>query len=85
MRLVCFSSKDLSLKAGIGAMGDKTKKVVVKLQLDRDVLEWYLKQGDDCQTYINVLLRKHMEAQKRQQINISEIEEIKRQLFKGFN
>lgn len=57
------------------------KKVTVKLLLDGDVLEWFLKQGGDCQGRINALLRAHMEAQKRQQINLGEIIKIKEQII----
>lgn len=63
-----------------------TKKVTVKLRLDRDVLDWFLQQGDDCQVLINELLRDYMEAQKKQRLRLLEISEIKRQIAtKGFN
>lgn len=62
------------------------KKVTVKLRLDRDVLDWLLQQGDDCQTRINELLREQMEAQKKQQHRLMEISEIKRLIAtKGLN
>lgn len=56
------------------------KKVIVKLRLDRDVLDWFLQQGDDCQTLINTLLREHMESQNKQRHRLMEISEIKRQI-----
>jgi uncharacterized protein (DUF4415 family) len=63
-----------------------TKKVTVKLRLDRDVLDWLLQQGDDCQTLINELLREHMEVRKKQQHRLMEISEIKRLIAtKGLN
>lgn len=41
-------------------------KAVVTLRLDRDVLEWFKKQGPRYQTRINALLRAYVEAKKRQ-------------------
>jgi len=41
-------------------------KALVTLRLDRDVLEWFKKQGPKYQTRINALLRAYVEAKKRQ-------------------
>jgi len=41
-------------------------KALVTLRLDRDVLEWFKKQGPRYQTRINALLRAYVEAKKRQ-------------------
>lgn len=41
-------------------------KALVTLRLDRDVLEWFKKQGPRYQTRINALLRAYIEAKKRQ-------------------
>ena len=41
-------------------------KALVTLRLDRDVLEWFKKQGPKYQTRINALLRAYVEAKKQQ-------------------
>ena len=41
-------------------------KALITLRLDRDVLEWFKKQGPKYQTRINALLRAYVEAKKRQ-------------------
>jgi uncharacterized protein (DUF4415 family) len=41
-------------------------KAPVTLRLDRDVLDWFKKQGPRYQTRINALLKAYIEAQKRQ-------------------
>ncbi len=41
-------------------------KVPITLRLDRDVLEWFKKQGRGYQTRINALLRAYMEAHERE-------------------
>jgi len=62
------------------------KKVTVKLRLDRDVLDWFLQQEDDCQALINELLREHMDARQKQKHRLMEISEIKRLIAtKGLN
>jgi uncharacterized protein (DUF4415 family) len=38
------------------------RKTQLTLRVDRDVLEWYKKQGQGYQTKINALLRAYMEA-----------------------
>lgn len=40
-------------------------KAIVTLRLDRDVLEWFKKQGPRYQTRINALLRAYVEAKER--------------------
>jgi uncharacterized protein (DUF4415 family) len=40
-------------------------KTIVTIRLDRDVLEWFKKQGPKYQTRINALLRAYVEAKKR--------------------
>lgn len=40
------------------------RKAQLTLRVDRDVLEWFKKQGRGYQTRINQLLRAYMEAHK---------------------
>lgn len=40
-------------------------KTLVTIRLDRDILEWFKKQGPKYQTRINALLRAYVEAKKR--------------------
>jgi uncharacterized protein (DUF4415 family) len=40
------------------------RKAQLTLRLDRDVLEWFRKQGQGYQTKINALLRAYMDAHK---------------------
>ena len=40
-------------------------KASVTIRLDRDVLNWFKRQGRGYQTRINALLRSYMEAQKQ--------------------
>jgi uncharacterized protein (DUF4415 family) len=40
-------------------------KTLVSIRLDRDILEWFKKQGPKYQTRINALLRAYVEAKKR--------------------
>jgi uncharacterized protein (DUF4415 family) len=40
-------------------------KSTVTIRLDRDVLDWFKKQGKGYQTRINALLRTYMDAQQR--------------------
>jgi uncharacterized protein (DUF4415 family) len=42
-----------------------TRKVQLTLRVDRDVVEWYRKQGPGYQTRINALLRAYMEERGR--------------------
>jgi len=69
----------LHLKVGVKHMSDN-EKVIVKLRIERDVLDWFKEQGNDPQAYINALLRSHMEERKKQRINYMEIQQIKREL-----
>jgi uncharacterized protein (DUF4415 family) len=39
-------------------------KAQITLRIDRDVLDWYKKQGRGYQTRINALLRAYMQAHK---------------------
>ena len=40
------------------------KKLQLTLRIDRDVVDWFRKQGRGYQTQINALLRAYMEARK---------------------
>jgi len=40
-------------------------KAIVTIRLDRDVLDWFKKQGRGYQTRINTLLKTYMKAQQR--------------------
>ncbi len=40
-------------------------KQMVSLRLDRDVLDWFKRQGKGYQTKINAVLRAYVEAHKR--------------------
>jgi uncharacterized protein (DUF4415 family) len=40
-------------------------KTTVTIRLDRDVLNWFKREGRGYQTRINALLRAYMEAQKQ--------------------
>jgi hypothetical protein len=72
----------------ISAEPQSPKKVTVTLQLDAEVMRWFMKQSNnnnDCYDHINESLRAYMESKQRQQIKIAHIEQIKRQLAKkGF-
>jgi hypothetical protein len=78
MKLIATPHLPLLMKVGVKHMSDR--KVIVKLRIDSDVLDWFLEQGDDPQAYINALLRSHMEERKKQRINFLEIQQIKREL-----
>jgi uncharacterized protein (DUF4415 family) len=41
-----------------------SRKTQLTLRLDRDVLDWFRRQGQGYQTKINALLRAYMEAHK---------------------
>ena len=40
-------------------------KSIVTIRLDRDILEWFKKQGPRYQTRINALLRAYVQAKKK--------------------
>jgi len=40
------------------------KKALLSLRIDRDVIEWFKKQGAGYQSRMNALLRAYMEAHK---------------------
>jgi uncharacterized protein (DUF4415 family) len=42
-----------------------TGKQLVSLRIDRDVLDWFKRQGKGYQTKINAVLRAYVRAQKR--------------------
>ncbi|RKZ46155.1 MAG: hypothetical protein DRR16_20285 [Candidatus Parabeggiatoa sp. nov. 3] len=58
------------------------EQISITLQLDADVLNWFAKQGDE-KTHINETLRTYMENQTRQQIQWTDIKEIKQLLAVG--
>jgi hypothetical protein len=58
------------------------EQISVTLQLDADLLKWFAKQGDE-KTHINETLRSYMENQTRQQIQLTDIKEIKQLLAMG--
>jgi len=41
------------------------RKVLLTLRVDRDVLEWYRRQGPGYQTRINALLRAYMQERRK--------------------
>ena len=55
------------------------KQVSVTLQLDADVLEWFKSQGDE-RNHINKTLRAYMEIRTKQQLNLTDIRNIKKML-----
>lgn len=63
---------------------ETTKKVTVTLQLDEDIVRWFIKNknGYDYHTLINDSLRVYMESKKKQRVKIARIEQIKKQLAK---
>ena len=52
------------------------EKVSVTLQLDADILNWFIKQGDE-NDHINSSLRNYMESKTKQQLKLMDIREIK--------
>jgi len=36
----------------------------IPLPIDKEILEWFIKQGGDCVSQINTVLRMHIESQK---------------------
>ena len=42
------------------------RKVLLTLRVDRDVLDWYRRQGRGYQTRINALLRAYMQERRKQ-------------------
>lgn len=63
---------------------ETTKKVTVTLQLDEDIVRWFIKNKNGCDyhTLINDSLRVYMESKKKQRVKIARIEQIKKQLAK---
>ena len=64
---------------GESTLQQHTETVSVTLQLDIDVINWFIKQGDE-NTHINKTLRSYMESKTIQQIKWTDIKKIK-QLF----
>ena len=60
----------------------KKKKVSVTLQLDADVVNWFVNQGDE-KAHINKTLRSYMESKTKQQIKLTDIKKIKQLLVAG--
>ena len=54
----------------------------VTLQLDADVVNWFVNQGDE-KTHINKTLRSYMESKTKQQIKLTDIKKIKQLLVAG--
>lgn len=66
--------------AGNGVLQKNCKKVTVTLQLDSDVINWFIKQGNENE-HINNSLRKYIEIRKKQQEKLTDIQEVKEELF----
>jgi uncharacterized protein (DUF4415 family) len=60
----------------------RNKKVSVTLQLDADVDNWFVSQGDE-KAHINNTLRTYMESKQKQQIKLTDIKKIKQLLIAG--
>ncbi|EDN67679.1 hypothetical protein BGP_4196 [Beggiatoa sp. PS] len=60
----------------------RNKKVSVTLQLDADVVNWFINQGDE-KAHINKTLRTYMESKTKQQIKLTDIKKIKQLLIAG--
>jgi uncharacterized protein (DUF4415 family) len=58
------------------------EKVSVTLQLDADVVKWFVNQGDE-KNHINKILRTYMESKTKQQIKLTDIKKIKQLLTAG--
>lgn len=54
----------LSVNPAFSAAWPK-KKETITIRLDGDVLAWFRRSGQRCQTRINAVLRSYMRAQKR--------------------
>ncbi|MFK5969131.1 MAG: BrnA antitoxin family protein [Candidatus Marithrix sp.] len=59
------------------------KKVSVTLQLDAEVLKWFMRLGNG-KNQINSALRKHMEIKNNQRLKLADINNIKKQLMRNF-
>lgn len=59
------------------------KKVSVTLQLDAEVLKWFMRHGNG-KNQINIALRKHMEIKNNQKLKLADISKIKKQLARSF-
>jgi uncharacterized protein (DUF4415 family) len=58
------------------------EKVSVTLQLDVDVLNWFLNQGNE-KKHINETLRTYVENKTKQQLRLTDLEEIRQLLTSG--
>lgn len=63
-------------------------KITVTLQLDAEIVEFFTEQsrenGREIQECISDLLQMYIEIQHKKQTKLESIEEIKRQLSKGY-
>ena len=57
-------------------------KVSITLQLDADVVKWFVNQGDE-KNHINKTLRTYMESKTKQQLKLTDIKKIKQLLTAG--
>jgi len=65
-----------------------SSKVTVTLQLDADIANFFMEQskenGREIQDCISDLLQMYIEIQHKRQTKLENIEEIKRELTKGY-
>ncbi|HHB92793.1 MAG TPA: hypothetical protein ENK59_06235 [Thioploca sp.] len=59
------------------------KKVSVTLQLDAEVLKWFMRH-ENGKNQINSALRKYMEIKNNQRLKLDDINNVKKQLMKNF-
>lgn len=52
------------------------EKVTVTLRLDSDIMNWFLKQGNE-EEHINDSLRKYIEIKQKQEAKLTDIQEVK--------
>ncbi len=59
------------------------KKISVTLQLDAEVLKWFMRHRNG-KNQINSALRKHMEIKNIQKLKLADISKIKQLLIRNF-
>ncbi|MDM8564534.1 hypothetical protein QUF74_02675 [Candidatus Halobeggiatoa sp. HSG11] len=59
------------------------KKVSVTLQLDAEVLKWFMRHKNG-RNQINNALRRHMETKNNQKLKLADLNNIKKQLARSF-
>ncbi|MBE9562146.1 MAG: hypothetical protein IMF12_04700 [Proteobacteria bacterium] len=64
-------------------LGLPRKKVSVTLQLDVEVLKWFMRHKNGS-NQINNTLRRHMEMKNNQKLKLADLNKIKKQLARSF-